>query len=84
VISITENDEYFISLGATGENRESVELAQIGQQVQAVMNANPSIQVMVEGDTNANWGAMISLITTLQAAGVQNPNFITQPLQSLD
>ncbi len=83
VISITAEQEYFISLGATTENREAVSLETIGTQVGQVINANPSIQVMVEGDTNANWGAMIALITTLQNAGVASPNFITQPLESL-
>ena len=83
VISITENQDYFISIGATAENRQPVTLETIGQQVAQVVGANPSIQVMVEGDTNANWGTMIALITTLQNAGVANPNFITQPLQNL-
>lgn len=83
VISITENQEYYISIGATAENRQPVDLATIGQQVAQVVGANPAIQVMVEGDTNANWGTMIALITTLQNAGVASPNFITQPLQSL-
>jgi len=83
VISITENQEYYISIGATSENRQPVTLETIGQQVAQVVNANPRIQVMVEGDTNANWGTMIALITTLQNAGVASPNFITQPLQSL-
>ncbi len=83
VISITENQEFYISLGATAENREPVSLDTIGQQVSQVVNANPRIQVLVEGDTNANWGSMIALITTLQNAGVANPNFITQPMQSL-
>jgi len=83
VISITAEQEYFISIGTTAENREPVDLATIGQQVAQVIGANPGIQVMVEGDTNANWGTMIALITTLQNAGVASPNFITQPLQSL-
>ncbi|MEZ5491761.1 MAG: ExbD/TolR family protein [Gammaproteobacteria bacterium] len=83
VISITEQQEYYISLGATTENREPVTLETIAQQVAQVIGANPGIQVMIEGDTNASWGTMIALITTLQNAGVANPNFITQPLQSL-
>ena len=83
VISITENQDYYISVGATAENRQPVTLETIGTQVAQVIGANPGIQVMVEGDTNANWGTMIALITTLQSAGVANPNFITQPLQSL-
>lgn len=83
VISLTSEQEYFISLGDTSENRQPVELELIGQQVTQIINANPSIQVLVEGDAEADWGAMISLITTLQNAGVANPNFITQPLDEL-
>ncbi len=82
VVSVNAQQEFYISVGATGENQASVSLETIAQQVTAIINANPSIQVLVEGDTNANWGAMISLITTLQNAGVTNPNFITQPLGS--
>lgn len=80
VVSLTAEGEYFISVGATGEDREPVSLETLGTQVGIIINANPSIQVLVEGDTVADWGAMINLITTLQAAGVANPNFITQPL----
>lgn len=80
VVSLTAEGEYFISVGATGEDREPVSLETLGAQVGIIINANPSIQVLVEGDTVADWGAMINLITTLQAAGVANPNFITQPL----
>ncbi len=80
VVSLTAEGEYFISVGATGEDRQPVSLDTLGSQVGIIMNANPSIQVLVEGDTDAGWGAMVNLITTLQAAGVANPNFITQPL----
>jgi biopolymer transport protein TolR len=80
VVSLTAEGDYFISVGATGEDRQPVTLETLGQQVRIITNANPSIQVLVEGDTEAGWGAMVNLITTLQAAGVANPNFITQPL----
>jgi len=70
VVSITSAGEYYLSIGATGE------------QVGKIVAANPEIQVLVEGDTTADWGAMIQLLTTLQAVGVANPNFITQPLDS--
>ena len=83
VVSITSNGEYFLSVGATGEDRESVTLETVGEQVRRITEANPTIQVLVEDDAQADWGAMITLITTLQAAGVSNPNFITQPLESL-
>jgi biopolymer transport protein TolR len=83
VVSITFNGEYFLSIGATGEERQSVTLETVGMRVGQILSANPDIQVLVEGDADANWSAMITLITTLQAAGVVNPNFITQPLNAI-
>src|SRR5210317_406568 len=83
VVSITAAGEYFLSIGATGDERESVSLETVCEQVSRILNANPEIQVLVEGDTEADWGAMITLITTLNQAGVTNPNFITQPVDSI-
>jgi len=83
VVSITAAGEYFLSIGATGDERESVSLETVGEQVSRILNANPEIQVLVEGDTEADWGAMITLITTLNQAGVTDPNFITQPVDSI-
>lgn len=83
IVSITATGEYFLSIGATGEDRQPVTLDAIREQVGRILNANPEIQVLVEGDTQADWGSMITLITTLNAAGVTNPNFITQPLDAI-
>lgn len=83
IVSITSDGEYFLSIGATGEDRQPVTLDAIREQVRRILNANPEIQVLVEGDTQADWGSMITLITTLNAAGVTNPNFITQPLDAI-
>lgn len=82
VVSITSAGEYYLSIGATGEGRQATSLEGVGEQVGKIVAANPEIQVLVEGDTTADWGAMIQLLTTLQAVGVANPNFITQPLDS--
>ena len=82
VVSITSAGEYYLSIGATGEDRQSTSLEGVGEQVGKIVSANPEIQVLVEGDTTADWGAMIQLLTTLQAAGVANPNFITPPIDS--
>ena len=83
VVSITASGEYFLSIGATGEDRESLNLDTVGLRVSQIVNANPNIQVLVEGDTLADWGSMITLITTLNDAGVTNPSFITQPINEL-
>ena len=83
VVSITASGEYFLSIGATGEDRESLNLDTVGLRVSQIVNANPNTQVLVEGDTLADWGSMITLITTLNDAGVTNPSFITQPINEL-
>ena len=83
VVSITSNGEYFLSVGATGNEREAGSLETVGEQVSRILNVNPDIQVLIEGDEDAGWGAMVTLITALQQAGVTKPNFITQPLDSL-
>ena len=82
VVSLTASDEIYLNIGAFGEERQSVTSDTVGAQVSRIMAVNPRIQVLVEGDTSANWGAMVNLITVLQEAGVSNPNFITQPVQS--
>ena len=64
IVSITASGEYFLSIGATGEDRESSDLDTIGLRVSQIVSANPNIQVLVEGDTLADWGSMITLITT--------------------
>ena len=83
VVSITASGEYFLSIGATGEDRESLNLDTVGLRVSQIVNANPNIQVLVEGDTLADWGSMITLITNLNNAGVTSPSFITQPRNGL-
>ncbi len=83
VVSVTVEGEYFLSLGAAGEDREAATLATIGESVSRIQNANPDIQVLIEGDTDASYGLIITLLTTLNNAGVTNPSFITRPLDSL-
>lgn len=82
VISITADDEFYISLGSTQEDeRTIVGLDVIGDQVGRIMGANPRIQVYVEGDGRSSYSSFISLMTVLQAAGVASPNLITKPLE---
>ena len=83
IVSITSDGEYFLSIGATGTERESLDLDVVALRVGQIVSANPNVQVLVERDTYADWGAMITLITTLNGAGVTNPNFITQPRNEL-
>ena len=82
VISITADEQYYISLGSTQEEeRTAVAIEVIGDQVGRIVSANPQIQVFVEGDGQSSYSSFISLMTVLQAAGVASPNLITKPLE---
>lgn len=82
VISITSDEQYYISLGsAQEEERTPVALDVIGDQVGRIVGANPQIQVFVEGDGQSSYSSFIGLMTVLQAAGVASPNLITKPLE---
>lgn len=82
VISITANEEFYISLGSTQEDEQvPVALEVVGDQVGKIVAANPQIQVFVEGDGESSYSSFISLMTVLQAAGVASPNLITKPLE---
>ncbi|MGB4247157.1 MAG: ExbD/TolR family protein [Pseudohongiellaceae bacterium] len=82
VVSITADEEFYISLGSTQEEeQEPVALEAIGDQVSRIVAANPQIQVYVEGDAQSSYSTFISLMTVLQTAGVASPNLITKPLE---
>jgi biopolymer transport protein TolR len=82
VISITADEEFFISLGSTQEDEQvPMALEMVGDQVGKIVGANPQIQVFVEGDGDSSYSSFISLMTVLQAAGVASPNLITKPLE---
>jgi biopolymer transport protein TolR len=82
VISITADEQYYISLGSTQQEDQSpVSIDGIGDQVSRIVGANPQIQVFVEGDGQSSYSSFISLMTVLQAAGVASPNLITKPLE---
>ena len=82
VISITADEEFFISLGSTQEDEQvPMALEMVGEQVSKIVGANPQIQVFVEGDGESSYSSFISLMTVLQAAGVASPNLITKPLE---
>ena len=62
-----------------GEEAESVALTLIGERTQKILQANPDIKVLVEGDESLNYGVVINLMNVLQTAGAKNVGLITEP-----
>jgi biopolymer transport protein TolR len=80
VVSVNKDGKYFISLGKeSDDNAQAVPLEKIGEYVSKILNANPGVPVYVEGDGAINYGVVMNLLKTLQDAGAQSAQLITQP-----
>ena len=62
-----------------GDEEESVALALIGERAGKIIQANPDIKVLVEGDQALNYGVVVGLMNVLQQAGARSVGLITEP-----
>lgn len=76
VVSVKADGSYYMNLG---DEEESVALAKIGERASKVVNANPTIKVLVEGDKSLNYGIIVNLMNVLQLAGATSVGLITEP-----
>ena len=76
VVSVKADGSYYINLG---DEEEPLALAKIGERASKVVNANPTIKVLVEGDKSLNYGVIVNLMNVLQVAGATSVGLITEP-----
>ena len=76
VVSIKADGSYFMNVGAEDE---VVELSKISERAKQIINANPKVKVLVEGDEQIQYKFVIELMSILQAAGAKNVGLITEP-----
>ena len=76
VVSVKADGSYYMNLG---DEEEPVALAKIGERTSKVVNANPTIKVLVEGDKSLNYGVIVNLMNVLQVAGATSVGLITEP-----
>jgi biopolymer transport protein TolR len=77
IVSIRDNGELFLNLGADQE--QVLTLATVKQRVSVVMRRNPKKPVMVWGDRNVPYGEVVMLMTALQEAGAPSVGLVTEP-----
>ena len=75
VLTIEADGSYRINTGGTAE---PVALEEIGQRATIILQANPGIKVLVEGDRNIAYGKVIELMDILEHAGAKNLGLITE------
>lgn len=76
IASINSQGEYFLSIG---DGETPLSLDEISNKVIAVLQRKPQTPVMVKGDRNVPYGQVVTLMSTLQVAGVPNVGLISDP-----
>ncbi|MBB3189148.1 protein TolR [Halomonas cerina] len=76
IVSMDREGQLFITLG---EDESTVSLDELSQRVIILLERQPGTPVLVRGDRNVAYGQVITLMSTLQAAGVENVGLISEP-----
>lgn len=77
IVSVDRQGQYFITVGE--DEPRQVDLDEIAERVIIILQRSPGTPVMVEGDRNVPYGQVVSLMSTLQSAGVANVGLISEP-----
>lgn len=75
-VSVDREGQYYISLG---DEESPVSLGEISDRVIAILERRPQTPVLVRGDRNVSYGQVVTLMSTLQTAGVPNVGLISEP-----
>lgn len=78
IISVKRDGSYHLSLG---EDTSEVDLAELDRRITIIRDRRPDAAVMVRGDREAAYGPIVSLMSTLQQAGVADVGLISEPPQ---
>ncbi|GEN22099.1 protein TolR [Halomonas cupida] len=76
IVSVDRGGQFFIALGG---DETQVSLDELSDRVIILLERNPGTPVMVRGDRNVAYGQIVTLMSTLQVAGVENVGLISEP-----
>ncbi|QFU01684.1 Biopolymer transport protein ExbD [Halomonas sp. THAF5a] len=76
VVSVDKDGQYHITLGG---DTSAVSLDEISERVIILLDRQPGTPVMVRGDRHVAYGQVVTLMSTLQTAGVSNVGLISEP-----
>jgi biopolymer transport protein TolR len=77
IVSIKADGSYYLKLGESPEAAK--QLAEIKDTVTKVLRQQPQTPILVWGDTNVPYGAVVSMMTELQNAGAGSVGLVTEP-----
>jgi biopolymer transport protein TolR len=79
VITVDQFGDLYLDVGE--EKNQPVDPQILLRRLKAVLKYNPTVPVMVKGDTAVGYGRVIEAMVIAQAAGASGVGLITQPPQ---
>ena len=76
IASVDSKGQFYLDVGG---KQQSITLDALKARVRKVLSQNPGTPVMVRGDKNVSYGAIIGLMVAVQGAGVPNVGLVTDP-----
>ncbi|TDY01670.1 protein TolR [Thiohalophilus thiocyanatoxydans] len=76
VVSVNREGDYFINLGEQADKPLQAET--LVQRVNAILRQRNDKTVYVKGDRDANYGQVVTMMATLQEAGVRDLGLVTR------
>lgn len=76
IVSIKQNGQYIIERGRDEDKAANLEY--VHRYVSKILKQQPQTQVLVRGDQSVAYGKVVSLMTTLQAAGAPSVGLVTE------
>jgi biopolymer transport protein TolR len=78
IISVDLNGAFYMEMSSLGS--QPLDQALLSEKVSGLLETNPSLSVLVRGDRNVNYGAVVELMGLLQGAGAISVGLITEDL----
>lgn len=76
IVSIDSNGAYYLEMSAV--SNKAMELADLMKKAQGILEQSPQTTVLVRGDRNVSYGAVVDLMSRLQEAGAEGVGLITE------
>ena len=77
IVSVDRNGVYYINVGAEDETTP-VSGEEISERVRKVLSVNPNKLLLVRGDKNVNYDAVVQLMVLLKDAGAPSVGLVTE------
>ena len=78
-IAVDAKGNYYINIG--GDEKEPVSADDIVKRVSIILRKHPDTQVVVRGDKDVNYGAVVQAMVLLQRAGAPGVGLVTDPTE---